>query len=99
ATGGPGYGARVAQSTSSSGAPAPPGDRTAELFETATGGWTLHQLRHSALTHAAEDGANTSTLLAYSGHTSVASLARYARVSGEALARWQAGRDPASRRR
>jgi integrase len=47
--------------------------RVAELFEQATartpdGPWTLHQLRHSALTHAAEDGANTSTLLAYSGH-------------------------------
>lgn len=55
----------------------------------------MRQLRHSALTHAAEDGANTSTLLSYSGHTSVASLARYARVPPEALARWQAGRDPA----
>jgi integrase/recombinase XerC/integrase/recombinase XerD len=31
------------------------------------GGWSLHQLRHSALTHAAEDGANTSTLLSYRG--------------------------------
>ena len=40
-----------------------------------------HQLRHSALTHAAEAGANTATLLAYSGHTSVASPARYARIS------------------
>jgi integrase/recombinase XerC/integrase/recombinase XerD len=74
--------------------------RAAELFEQATaacpgGPWTLHQLRHSALTHAAEAGANTSTLLAYSGHTSVASLARYARVSPEALARWQQQRDPA----
>jgi integrase/recombinase XerC/integrase/recombinase XerD len=59
--------------------------RAAELFTAATGGATLHQLRHSALTHAAEDGANTSTLLSYSGHTSVASLARYARVSPEAL--------------
>jgi integrase len=59
--------------------------RAAELFEQATGGWTLHQLRHSALTHAAETGANTSTLLAYSGHTSVASLARYARVSPRRL--------------
>ncbi|MFI0420780.1 tyrosine-type recombinase/integrase [Spongiactinospora sp. 9N601] len=78
--------------------------RAAELFEEATtelagGPWTLHQLRHSALTHAAEDGANTATLLAYSGHTSVASLARYARVSPEALGRWQADRDPAARRR
>jgi len=73
--------------------------RAAELFTRATGGATLHQLRHSALTHAAEDGANTSTLLSYSGHTSVASLARYARVSPEALGRWQARRDPAARRR
>jgi hypothetical protein len=38
------------------------------------GPWTLHQLRDSALTHAAEDGANTSTLLSFSGHASVASL-------------------------
>jgi len=78
--------------------------RAAECFERATeklpnGPWTLHQLRHSALTHAAEDGANTSTLLAYSGHTSVASLARYARVSPQALARWQGTRVPAARRR
>jgi hypothetical protein len=36
------------------------------------GPWTLHQLRHSALTHAAEASANTTTLLAYFGHTSVA---------------------------
>jgi integrase/recombinase XerC/integrase/recombinase XerD len=73
--------------------------RAAELFTATTGGATLHQLRHSALTHAAEDGANTSTLLSYSGHTSVASLARYARVSPEALRRWQQQRDPTSRRR
>jgi integrase/recombinase XerC/integrase/recombinase XerD len=73
--------------------------RAAECFKAATGDLTLHQLRHSALTHAAEAGANTSTLLAYSGHTSVASLARYARVSPEALARWQEARDPTRRRR
>ena len=73
--------------------------RAAELFDRYTGGWTLHQLRHSALTHAAEAGANTATLLAYSGHTSVTSLARYARISPEALARWQTSRDPATRRR
>ena len=73
------------------------------LLEEATRGypggpWTLHQLRHSALTRAAEDGASTATLLAYSGHTSVASLARYARVSPEAVGRWQAQRDPERRR-
>jgi site-specific recombinase XerD len=77
--------------------------QAAGLFTAATaqapgGPWTLHQLRHSALTHAAEEGASTSTLLAYSGHTSVRSLARYARVSAEALGSWQAQRDPARRR-
>jgi hypothetical protein len=43
--------------------------RAAELIEQATvacpgGPWTLHQLRHSALTQAAQAGANTATLLA-----------------------------------
>jgi integrase/recombinase XerC/integrase/recombinase XerD len=77
--------------------------QAAGIFEQATAGmpggpWNLHQLRHSALTHAAEGGASTSTLLAYSGHASVQSLARYARVSPEALGHWQAQRDPARRR-
>ena len=77
--------------------------RAAELFEEATaaeqdGPWTLHQLRHSALTHDAENGASTPMLMAKSGHTSVASLARYARPSAEALARWQERNDPARRR-
>jgi len=72
--------------------------QAAELFTAASGGKTLHQLRHSALTHDAEDGASTPMLMAKSGHTSVASLARYARPSAEALARWQASRDPARRR-
>jgi integrase len=68
------------------------------IFKAATGGCTLHQLRHSALTHDAEDGVNTAMLMARSGHTSVTSLAKYARVSAEALARHQAERDPARRR-
>lgn len=77
--------------------------RAAELFERHTaelpgGPYTLHQLRHSGLTHAAEDGASTPMLMALSGHTSVRSLAKYARVSAEALGRWQAERDPAARR-
>jgi integrase/recombinase XerC/integrase/recombinase XerD len=76
--------------------------RAAELFENHTAGmprgpFTLHQLRHSQLTHAAETGANTPMLMALSGHTSVRSLAKYARVSAEALGRWQAERDPARR--
>jgi integrase/recombinase XerC/integrase/recombinase XerD len=69
-----------------------------DLFKKASGGATLHQLRHSALSHDAEDGTGTPMLMARSGHTSVRSLAKYARVSAEALERHQAGRDPARRR-
>jgi integrase len=67
--------------------------RAAARFHEATG-WTLHQLRHSALTHEAEDGTNT----ARSRHASVRSLERYARPSPEAVARHVASRDPAARR-
>jgi len=73
--------------------------RAAELFDEYTAGWTLHQLRHSALTHEAEDDANTPMLLARSRHASVRSLERYARPSAEAVARHVASRDPAARRR
>ncbi len=68
------------------------------LFTEASGGATLHQLRHSALTHDAEDGTGTPMLMARSGHTSVRSLAKYARVSAEALQRHQEVTDPARRR-
>jgi integrase len=73
--------------------------RAAELFGESTNGWTLHQLRHSALTHAAEDGTNTPILLARSRHASVRSLERYARPGPEAVARHVAEHDPARRRR
>jgi integrase len=68
-----------------------------DLFKDASSGATLHQLRHSALTHAAEDGWSTPELMARSGHSSVRSLARYARVSGEALQRKMESTDPARR--
>jgi len=68
------------------------------LFRAASSGATLHQLRHSALTHDAEDGTSAPMLMARSGHTSVRSLVRYARVSVEALQRHQAEHDPARRR-
>jgi integrase/recombinase XerD len=63
------------------------------------GGWSLHQLRHSALTHEAEDGTNTPTLLQRSRHASVRSLERYARPSVDAVARHVAQRDPLARHR
>jgi integrase/recombinase XerD len=72
--------------------------RAAALFQEHTG-WTLHQLRHSALTHAAEDGTNLPLLLARSRHASVRSLERYARPGPEAVARAVAEADPARRRR
>ena len=72
--------------------------QAAALFSRASGGATLHQLRHSALTHDAEKGTGTPMLMARSGHMSVRSLARYARVLAEALARHQAEHDPARRR-
>lgn len=72
--------------------------RAAELFTQTSGGWTLHDLRHSALTHAAEDGMPTPMLMTKSGHASIHSLSRYSRPSIDALARWQDARDPAGRR-
>ena len=71
--------------------------RAEELFRVRTA-WTLHQLRHSALTHAAEDGTNLPLLLARSRHASVRSLERYARPGPEAVARHLAETDPARRR-
>jgi integrase len=71
--------------------------RAAELFRVRSG-WTLHQLRPSTLTHAAEDGTNLPLLLARSRHASVRSLERYARPGPEAVARHLADTDPARRR-
>ncbi|MCZ9346984.1 site-specific integrase [Streptomyces sp. TRM76130] len=62
-------------------------------------GWTLHRLRHSALTHDAEGGTSTPILLARSRHASVRSLERYARPGVDAVARHVAERDPAVRHR
>jgi hypothetical protein len=69
------------------------------LFKAPSSGATLQQPCHSAITHEAEDGTSTPMLMARSGHTSVRSLAKYARVSAESLQRHQAERDPARRRR
>lgn len=60
-----------------------------QRFSTATGGWSLHDLRHSALTHLAEDGMDTTMLMVKSGHRDIRSLARYARPSIEAVRRFE----------
>jgi integrase len=69
------------------------------LFRTASGGWTLHQLRHSALTHLAEANVALPLLMAKSRHVSLRSLQRYARPGPEAVAALTAAHDPACRRR
>jgi hypothetical protein len=74
-----------------------PRDRVASLIGPALPP-TLHQLRHSALTHAAEDGTNLPLLLARSRHASVRSLERYAHPGPEAVARHLADTDPTRRR-
>ncbi|HEX4701492.1 MAG TPA: site-specific integrase, partial [Pseudonocardiaceae bacterium] len=89
--------------------------RAAELFEEATRpladpahrahGFTLHQLRHSAVTHESEDGTSTPMLLARSRHASVRSLERYAgpawtpspHTSPDAIPQPSAGNRPTDR--
>jgi len=73
--------------------------RAEEIFRDASGGWTLHQLRHSAITHLAEDNVALPMLMAKSRHTSLRSLQKYARPSADAVAALTAAHDPERRRR
>jgi integrase/recombinase XerD len=72
--------------------------RAAALFTEHSGGWTLHQLRHSAITHYAEQGIGTTLLMAKSRHRSLRTLQRYARPGDEAVAALTARHDPGRRR-
>jgi integrase len=72
--------------------------RAEELFAAVSGGWTLHQLRHSAITHLAEAEVNLPLLMAKSRHTSLRSLQRYARPGPDAVAKLTAEHDPDRRR-
>ena len=66
-TGALGCAASAGRSTSSCGNPGTARlsyQQAATLFSEASGGATLHQLRHSALTHGAEDGTGTPVLMA-----------------------------------
>jgi site-specific recombinase XerD len=80
--------------------------RAEYLFKSATtaldphqSGWTLHQLRHSALRHLAQAGRSAPELQAKSRHQHLASLGRYVRLGEETSARITAEHDPAARRR
>jgi integrase len=72
--------------------------RAEELCCAASTGWTLHQLRHSAITHLAEADVGLPLLMAESRHTSLRSLQRYARPGPEAVAKLTAEHDPERRR-
>jgi site-specific recombinase XerD len=72
--------------------------RAAELFTGYSGGRTLHQLRHSALTDLASANVSLPLLMAKSRHRSLRSLQRYARPGTEAVAALTAQHDPARRR-
>lgn len=62
-------------------------------------GWTLHQLRHSALTHLAEDGVDVPLLKAKSRHRSLRSLEIYVRPGDEAIRAVTDSLDPTRRTR
>ena len=72
--------------------------RAAEVFKLASGGATLHQLRHSRLTHLAEAGIALPILMAKSRHTSLSSLGIYAKPTFDAVAAATAAIDPDRRR-
>jgi integrase/recombinase XerD len=56
-------------------------------------------LRHSALTHLAEQNVILPLLMAKSCHASLRSLQRYTHLGAEAVAAMTAATDPARRRR
>jgi integrase len=85
---------------------APSYERAEYLFKTATKpldpqrrGHTLHQLRHSALTHAAKRGRSAPELQAKSRHASLATLGHYVRLGADTAERITREDDPANRRR
>ena len=68
--------------------------RAWHLFHVASDGrWTLHQLRHSALTHLGENGVSAPLLMAKSRHLDLRTLSRYVRPGIEAVARLTAAHD------
>jgi integrase len=73
--------------------------QAAELFARHSGGRTLHQLRHSALTHLAVEGESAVMLMSKSRHRSLQTLQRYARPGPESVAAMTARHDLAARRR
>jgi integrase len=70
-----------------------------QLFKRHSGGKTLHQLRHSRLTHLGEANVSAPLLMAISGHKRLATLQRYVAPSQAAVAALMAASDPDRRGR
>lgn len=73
--------------------------RAEEIFKAASGGRTLHKLRHSRLTHLAEAREDVNLIKAKSRHRSLRSLERYVNPSNDAIARLTDRHDPNRRAR
>lgn len=70
-----------------------------QLFKEHSGGKTLHQLRHSRLTHLGDQNVSAPLLMAISGHKQLATLQQYVKPSQDAVAKLMADTDPDRRRR
>ena len=70
-----------------------------QLFKEHSGGKTLHQLRHSRLTHLGDQNVSAPLLMAISGHQQLATLQQYVKPSQDAVAKLMADTDPDRRRR
>jgi len=70
-----------------------------QLFKRYSGGKTLHQLRHSRLTHLGEANVSAPLLMAISGHKRLATLQRYVQPSQAAVAALMDASDPDRRGR
>lgn len=68
--------------------------RAEEIWKAASGGHTLHQLRHSRLTHLAEAGEDVTMIKAKSRHKSLRSLERYVNPSPTAIRELTNRHDP-----
>jgi len=70
-----------------------------KVFSSESNGTTLHQLRHSALTHLGEEGVSAVLLQAKSRHQDPRTLARYSKPGIEAVAALTAEHDRGRRHR
>jgi len=72
-------------------------EQAEQLFKEYSGGRTIHQLRHSRLTHLGERNVSAPLLMALSGHRRLSTLQGYVKPGQGAVAALMAATDPARR--